>query len=67
MRETFVKKLEACEKNLLPMMAFEQQIVEDLRRNFDERETQLDLGMNPWNPSADQWNTLGIIYEAYAR
>lgn len=58
----FVKKLETCESSRL-LTNWEMQFITGLRNSFDERETQLDLGVQPWNPTSNQWNTLSEIAE----
>jgi hypothetical protein len=63
MRESFLEKLERCEANINMMPDYEAGFIRDMRRKFDERETQEDLGINPWNPSARQWNFLTHIYD----
>lgn len=41
---------------------WEEKFVTDMEDKFSERETQVDLGMTPWNPTVNQWNTLhGIV------
>lgn len=62
---TFVTKLVACERRVNEMSDWERQFISDMREKFDMREDQLDMGVNPWNPSSTQWNTLGEICEAY--
>lgn len=63
MREMFVKRLEAAEK--LKKTGFvtdwEEGFIEDMREKFELRDSQLDLAVDPWNPSSSQWNTLGEI------
>ena len=63
LRENFVRKLEAAEKlsNKGLVTAWEEKFVDSLRENFELRDAQLDLGVDPWNPTASQWNTLGEI------
>ncbi len=64
MATQFVEKLERCESASPKVLDFwERQFVSDMRMHFDERETQLDMGMNPWNPSVGQWNQLQMIAE----
>jgi hypothetical protein len=61
----FLTKLVACERRINEMSPWEQEFVSDMRAKFNMREDQMDMGVNPWNPSANQSNTLGEIYEAY--
>jgi hypothetical protein len=62
----FVAKLEKCEAisdNLLSQ--WESTFIQDMREKFETRETMIDLGMNPWNPTANQINTLSEIAGKY--
>jgi hypothetical protein len=61
MRSQFVKKLEACEKFRNHLDDWEQKFADDMREKFDGRDDDVDLGVSPWNPSANQWNTLSEI------
>lgn len=54
----FVKALEGCEKGQVRLSEYEWSFVCDLRRNFDAREDQKDMGLTPWNPTVKQWNWL---------
>lgn len=60
-RQKFVEKLEACEKSNL-LSDWEWSFISNMRENFDSREDALDLGCTPWNPSANQINTLDEVY-----
>jgi hypothetical protein len=63
LRENFVRKLEAAEKlqGKGLVTEWEAKFIESLREKFELRDAMLDLGVDPWNPSASQWNTLGEI------
>jgi hypothetical protein len=63
--EWFVTKLETCEAPLATrwMTDWEQQFVKDLREKFDARADMEDMGLTPWNPTSNQWNTLSAIAE----
>lgn len=60
----FVRMLEHCE-GLSPyaMTDWEKQFVSDLREKFDHRDQDEDMGVSPWQPSVNQWNTLHELYE----
>ena len=63
----FVNKLsqaEAISDNLLT--SWEVEFISHLRDSFDMRESQADLGISQWNPSANQWNTLDEIVARFA-
>lgn len=64
MRRKFVEKLEQCERKTLKN-DWEERFVNDMRERFEAREDMIDLGVSPWNPSANQWNTLSLIAEKY--
>ena len=59
----FVRMLEKAEKfsgNL--MNNWESEFVSQMRTSFETREDALDMGLTPWNPTVNQWNTLhGIV------
>lgn len=62
----FVTRLERCEragKMNGRLTDWERNFIADLRDNFDSREDAEDMGMTPWNPSTNQWNTLFEIAE----
>ena len=57
----FVAMLEKCEAwgyGKVALTPWEARFISDMRNNFDARETQADLGMTPWSPTMNQWNTL---------
>lgn len=62
MRKKFVEYLERCESSNMPD-EWEARFVRDMRDKFEDRERMSDLGMTPWNPSVNQWNTLKLIAE----
>lgn len=59
----FVEKLEACEKTQAHLTNWEVEFIRDMRESFNSREDAIDLGCNPWNPSANQYNTLCEIFD----
>jgi hypothetical protein len=63
LRENFVCKLEAAEKLKAKGLTtqWEAEFVDSMREKFELRDAMLDLGVDPWNPSASQWNTLSEI------
>lgn len=61
----FLASLRHCESELKRMSDWEQKFVKDLREKFEERETMIDMGVTPWNPSANQWNTLMLLSKEY--
>lgn len=66
MLTNFVKMLEKAEEipdNILT--DFEVDFIASIRDKFDARESQADLGIPLWNPSANQWNTLKLICEKW--
>lgn len=59
----FVAMLTACEESNM-LDAWSRGFVNSLRDRFETRESAIDLGCNPWNPSMNQWNTLHGIWSA---
>jgi hypothetical protein len=60
----FVVMLERAErmsKQNARLTDWELTFVNDMRDRFDAREDQSDMGMQPWNPTTSQWNTLHEI------
>jgi hypothetical protein len=64
--DLFLAKLRICERNVSRMSDWEQKFVGDIREKFESREDAFDLGLTPWSPSANQWNTLSLLAEEYA-
>lgn len=54
----FAAALAKCERKTHLLNNWEQQFVEGLAEKFATREFATDLGMTPWNPTTNQWNTL---------
>lgn len=65
MARNFVAALETAESYGMALSEWESNFVKSLRQSFEGREDQIDLGLNPWNPTANQWNTLKEIAEKY--
>lgn len=61
----FLTKLVALERVKHLLSDWEQDFIEQMRTNFEERDSQLDLGITPWTPSAKQWNTLSELARTY--
>lgn len=54
----FVERLSLCEKRKDSFSSWERDFISNLRNMFDGREDAMDMGVTPWNPSVNQWNTL---------
>lgn len=63
--ERFVDRLTRCEKYDHLLSDSDVRFVERLRESFDTREAAIDLGCNPWNPAADDWNRLFMLAERF--
>lgn len=59
----FCGRLAYAERHASELDQWEQRFVSDMRERFEIREDQLDLGLQPWNPSVNQYNTLFEIAE----
>lgn len=65
-RETFLRKLGACEYAAASRGDFdewEQKFIRDMRERYNTREDNTDFGLSPWSPTRKQWNLLGELYE----
>jgi hypothetical protein len=58
----FVSMLEKAESNAGTLLNnWESEFVSEMRGSFNSREDAIDLGIQPWNPTVKQWNTLHDI------
>jgi hypothetical protein len=59
---SMLEKAEAAAGTLLNN--WESEFVSEMRTQFETREQAIDLGVQPWNPTVKQWNTLHTIVSA---
>lgn len=59
----FVARLLVCEEAVRLNLLSNWKIgfVSDIRDKFDSRESAMDLGVSPWNPTKSQWDMLAEI------
>lgn len=63
MLEIFVRRLQRCERFIDELDDYDQGFVKDMRKKFEERESQMDMSITPWTPSAKQYNYLLSVAE----
>lgn len=62
--DQFVARLERAERFWDMLSLYDAKFIGEMRDRFESREQSEDLGVQPWSPSAKQWNYLISITES---